>query len=233
LEVTLKLKPTTLVLAAVLVIGGGALLAGGARLYRWITAPRLAPAATVSPVATATPAPTAKPPGDGWEERRDAQSGAVYLVPPPEEAQALRAAFADLLHRVRVARADPAQLRAYDRAAAIDRARAHLAPDVAWPHLETDFVFVYTALGDENPVRCADADHCRVVRAVLGIEAVLIFDAAMCEGAGPAPCLAPLADDQIDARDNLVTADFRRDPDGAWRLTAWESVPLPAAPEGW
>ncbi len=108
-----------------------------------------------------------------------------------------------------------------------------LAEGYTWPPLESDFVFVYTALGPENALTCTAEGQCRLTQAVLGIQAVLILDETTCAGWGSAPCLTLLRDDQIDARDNLITADFQRGPDGAWRLNGWDVTPLPAPPAGW
>ncbi len=231
----LKFKRTSYILLAVGVIFGGIVLAGGGRLYRWLTAPRIDLEATpLPPTATALPSPTATPRPAGWQEQRDLRSGEVYLTPPVAEEQALRAAFAVLLQRTRVAATDEATLLAYDRDASIAQARDYVAVDFfAWPLLDTQFVFVHTALGPENPIRCADTTHCSVTQAVLGIQAVLIFDPAMCQALGSAPCLAQLGDDQIDARDNLVTATFAQGTDGGWRLTGWEAIALPAPPDTW
>ncbi len=229
-----KFKRTSYILLAVGVIFGGIVLAGGGRLYRWLTAPRIDPQAIpLPPTATALPLPTATPRPAGWQEQRDGRSGAVYLTPPAAEEQALRTAFAVLLQRTRVTAADEATLLAYDRDASIAQARDHVAMDFAWPLLDTPFVFVHTTLGPENPIHCDDTTHCRVTQAVLGIQAVLIFDPAMCQSLGSAPCLAQLGDDQIDARDNLVTATFAQGVDGGWRLTGWEAIPLPAPPDTW
>ncbi len=228
-----KLKRPSYILLAVGIIFGGIVLAGGGRLYRWLTAPRIDLQATPIPTATALPAPTATPRPAGWQEQRDARSGTVYLTPPAAEEQALRTAFAVLLQRTRVEAADEATLLAYDYDASIAQARDYVAVDFAWPLLDTPFVFVHTALGPENPIRCADTTHCSVTQAVLGIQAVLIFDAAMCQSSGSAPCLAQLGDDQIDARDNLVTATFVQDADGGWRLTGWEALALPTPPDTW
>jgi hypothetical protein len=233
-EVVLKLKSTTWVLLAVVVILAGMLIAGGGRLWRRITAPRIERDVTSAPTSAVT-APEATTPavGVGWEAKRDPQSGRTHLVPPPAEEQALREAFAVLLHRTRARQADAGALLTYARDLSVAQARALVADGYAWPLLDTQFVFVYTELGPENEVRCSDATHCRVTQAVLGIESVLIFDAAMCGSPESTPCLAPLSDEQIDARDNLVTADFRREDDGAWRLVAWETQPLPVLPAGW
>jgi len=157
----------------------------------------------------------------------------VYLTPPTAEEQALRAAFAVLLQRTRVEAADEATLLVYDREASIAQAREYVAADFAWPLLDTPFVFVHTALGPENPIRCDDTTHCSVTQAALGIQAVLIFEPAMCQSTGSVPCLAQLGDDQIDARDNLVTATFIQGADGVWRLTGWEAIALPAPPDTW
>lgn len=227
-----KLKRTSYILLAVGVIFGGIVLAGGVQAYRWLTAPRLDLEATPIPTVTATVSPTATPVPTGWQERRDTTSGVVYLTPPIADEQTLRAAFAVLLQRTRVLDAEAA-LAAYDRDASIAQARDYVAADYAWPLLDTQFVFVHSALGPENPIRCDDTAHCRVTQAVLGIQAVLIFEPAMCQALGGAPCLAQLSDDQIDARDNLVTATFRLSPDGVWRLTGWETTALPAPPETW
>ena len=221
-----KLKRTSYILLAVGIIFGGIVLAGGGRLYRWLTAPRIDPQATPLP-PTATPRPT------GWQEQRDGRSGAVYLTPPATEEQALRAAFAVLLQRTRVEASDEATLLAYDRDASIAQAREYVATDFAWPLLDTPFVFVHTALGPENAIRCDDTTHCSMTQAVLGIQAVLIFDPAMCQSSGSVPCLAQLGDDQIDARDNLVTATFAQGADGVWRCTGWEAIALPAPPDTW
>ena len=228
-----KLKRASYILLAVGVIFGGILLAGGGRLYRWLTAPRIDLQTTPVPTVTVTAPPTETPVPSGWQEQRDAASGAVYLTPPDAEEQALRAAFAVLLQRTRLAAADEATLLAYDREASIAQARDYVATDFAWPLLDTSFVFVHTALGPENPIRCDDTTHCSVTQAVLGIQAVLIFDPAMCQSAGHVPCLAQLGDDQIDARDNLVTATFVQGADGSWRLTGWEALALPAPPDTW
>ncbi len=229
-----KFKHTSYILLAVGIIFGGIVLAGGGRLYRWLTAPRIDPQATpLPPTATALPAPTATPRPAGWQEQRDARSGGVYLTPPAAEEQALRAAFAVLLQRTRVEAADEATLLAYDYEASIAQARDYVAADFAWPLLDTPFVFVHTALGPENPIRCDDTTHCSVTQAVLGIQAVLIFDPAMCQSTGSVPCLAQLSDEQIDARDNLVTATFAQGADGVWRCTGWEALALPAPPDTW
>ena len=217
----MKLKSTTLILLVVGVIFAGVLLAGGGQLYRALTAPRIAPPAQMSPVRP----PDTVPPAETRAPRPEA--------PTPADTAALRAAFATLLHRTRVLTAADETLLAYDRPASIAATRPLLADAFAWPLLETDFVFVYSELGPENPLVCATFDRCRVTQAVLGIQAVLIFDAEMCATLGPPPCLTPLHADQLDARDNLITADFRREPDGSWRLVAWEAVPLPAPPESW
>ena len=230
----IKLKRPSYILLAVGVIFGGIVLAGGGRLYRWLTAPRIDPQATpLPPTATALPSPTATPRPAGWQEQRDPRSGAVYLTPPAAEEQALRTAFAVLLQRTRVAATDEATLLAYDRDASIAQAREYVAADFVWPLLDTTFVFVHTALGPENPIRCADTTHCAVTQAVLGIQAVLIFDPAMCQSTGSVPCLAQLGDDQIDARDNLVTATFIQSADSVWRLIGWEAIALPAPPDTW
>ena len=229
-----KLKRASYILMAVGVIFGGIVLAGGGRLYRWLTAPRIDPQATpFSPTATALPSPTATPRPAGWQEQRDPRSGEVYLTPPATEEQALRAAFTVLLQRTRVEAADEATLLAYNREASSAQAREYVATDFAWSLLDTPFVFIHTALGPENPIRCADTMHCRITQAVLGIQAVLIFDPAMCQALGSAPCLAQLGDEQIDARDNLVTATFIQGTDGGWRLTGWEAIALPAPPDTW
>jgi len=228
-----KLKRTSYILLAVGIIFGGIVLAGGGRLYRWLTAPRIDLEATPMPTVTATAPPTATPRPAGWQEQRDARTGEVYLTPPAAEEQALRAAFAVLLQRTRVEAADEATLLAYDRDASIAQARDYVAADFAWPLLDTPFVFVHTALGPENPIRCDDTTHCRVTQAVLGIQAVLIFEPAMCQSTGSIPCLAQLGDDQIDARDNLVTATFRQESDDVWRCTGWEAIALPAPPDTW
>lgn len=229
----IKLKRTSYILLAVGVIFGGIVLAGGVQVYRWLTAPRIDLEATPVPTATALPAPTATPRSAGWQEQRDTASGQVYLTPPAAEEQALRAAFAVLLQRTRVEAADEATLLAYDREASIAQAREYVAADFAWSLLDTPFVFVHTALGPENPIRCDDTTLCSVTQAVLGIQAVLIFDPAMCQSTGSVPCLAQLGDDQIDARDNLVTATFVQGADGGWRLTGWEALALPAPPDTW
>jgi hypothetical protein len=62
---------------------------------------------------------------------------------------------------------------------------------------------------------------------------VLIFDPAMCQSLGSTPCLAQLSDEQIDARDNLVTATLVQGTDGVWRLSGWEAMALPALPDTW
>jgi hypothetical protein len=228
-----KLKRTGYILLAVGVIFGGILLAGGVQIYHWLTAPRLDLEATPIPTVTASPSPTATPRPAGWQEERDTGSGEVYLTPPAAEEQALRAAFAVLLQRTRVEATDEATLLAYDRDASIAQARDYVAADFAWPLLDTQFVFVHTALGPENPIRCDDTTHCQVTQAVLGIQSVLIFDPAMCQSLGSAPCLAQLSDEQIDARDNLVTATFVQGTDGVWRLSGWEAMALPALPDTW
>ncbi|HOU12787.1 MAG TPA: hypothetical protein PKZ84_06695 [Anaerolineae bacterium] len=227
-----KLKRTSYILLAVGVIFGGILLAGGVQLYRWLTAPRIDLEATPIPTATATLPPTATPIPTGWLEQHDTGGKRVYLTPPIAEEQALRRAFIVLLQRTRVLDAE-ALLAAYDRDASIAQARDYVAADYAWSLLDTQFVFVHSALGPENPIRCDDTTHCQLTQAVLGIQAVLIFDPAMCQSLGRVPCLAQLGDDQIDARDNLVTAMFRLSPDGVWRLTGWEATALPAPPETW
>ncbi len=227
-----KLKRTGYILLAVGIIFGGIVLAGGVQVYHWLTAPRLDLDATPIPTATATLSPTATPVPTGWQEQRDPGSKQVYLTPPTAEEQALRQAFIVLLQRTRVLDAE-ASLAAYDRDASIAQAREYVAADYAWPLLDTQFVFVHSALGPENPIRCDDTTHCQLTQAVLGIQAVLIFDPATCQSLGRVPCLAELGDDQIDARDNLVTATFRLDPDGVWRLTGWEATALPAPPETW
>lgn len=230
----MKFKRTSYILLAVAVIFGGILLAGGRRLYDWITAPRIDPDATpMPPTATATLAPTATSAHSGWQKQRDAHSGQAYLTPPEAEAQALREAFAVLLQRTRLLQADAETLLAYDRDASSAQARTYVAADYTWPLLDTQFVFVYTALGPENPIRCDDSAHCRLTQAVLGIQSVLILDEEMCRSSGSVPCLVTLNDDQIDARDNLVTATFRQDADGVWRLTGWKSTALPASPDTW
>ncbi len=229
----IKLKRTSYILLAVGIIFGGIVLAGGVQVYRWLTAPRIDLEATSMPTVTATASPTVTPRPTGWQEQRDDRTGAVYLTPPAAEEQALRAAFAVLLQRTRVAAADEATLLAYDYNASIAQARECLAADFAWPLLDTPFVFVHTALGPENPIRCDDTTHCAVTQAVLGIQAVLIFEPAMCQSTGSVPCLAQLGDDQIDARDNLVTATFVQGADGGWRLTGWEALALPAPPDTW
>ncbi|MGC9397436.1 MAG: hypothetical protein ACP5J4_21530 [Anaerolineae bacterium] len=229
-----KLKRTGYILLAVGIIFGGIVLAGGGRLYRWLIAPRIDPQATpLPPTVTALPSPTATPRPAGWQEQRDPRSGEVHLTPPAAEEQALRAAFAVLLQRTRVEAADEATLLAYDREVSIAQAREYVATGFAWLLLDTPFVFVHTALGPENPIRCDDTTHCSVTQAVLGIQAVLIFDPAMCQSLGSAPCLAQLGDDQIDARDNLVTATFIQGADGVWRCTGWEASALPAPPDTW
>ncbi len=228
-----KFKRTSYILLAVGIIFGGIVLAGGGRLYRWLTAPRLDLEATPIPTVTATVPPTVTPVSTGWQEQRDDRTGEVYLTPPTAEEQALRAAFAVLLQRARVEAADEATLLAYDYDVSIAQAREYVTADFGWPLLDTPFVFVHTALGPENPIRCADTTHCSVTQAVLGIQAVLIFDPAMCESTGSVPCLAQLGDDQIDARDNLVTATFVQGADGGWQLTGWEAIALPAPPDTW
>lgn len=228
-----QFKRTSYILLAVGVIFGGIILAGGIQLYRWLTAPRIDLEATPIPTVAATPLPTATPVPTGWQEQREASSGEEYLTPPAAVEQTLRAVFAALLQRTRVAATDEATLLAYDRAASIAQARDYVAADFTWPLLDTQFVFVHTASGPENPIRCDDTTHCQVTQAVLGIQAVLIFDPAMCQSLGHVPCLAELSDDQIDARDNLVTATFAQGPDGGWRLTGWEAIALPVPPETW
>ena len=223
----MKPKSTLLILLAVGAIFAGVLLAGGGQLYRTLSAPRIDPAAQAPAVTVALP----MEPSDAGQ--RPATRMPRAEAPTPSDVAALRDAFAVLLHRTRVLTADDDTLLAYDRSASIAAARELLASDFAWPLLETDFVFVYTELGPENAIVCESPDRCRVTRAVLGIQAVLIFDSEMCADLGPAPCLALLRDDQLDARDNLVTADFRREPDGNWRLVAWDAAPLPAPPAGW
>lgn len=223
----MKPKSTLLILLAVGTIFAGVLLAGGGLLYRTLSAPRIDPAAQLPPVTVEPPTATSDP------NQRPATRVPRAEAPTPSEAAALHEAFAVLLQRTRLLTADDDTLLAYDRAASIAAARALLAPDFDWPLLETDFVFVYTELGPENAIVCETPDRCRVTRAVLGIQAVLIFDAEMCADLGPAPCLTLLRDDQLDARDNLVTAEFRRAPDGSWQLIAWDAVPLPAPPPGW
>jgi len=229
----IKLKRTSYILLAVGIIFGGIVLAGGVQVYRWLTAPRIDLEATPIPTATAVPSATATPRPTGWQEQRDTTSGQVYLTPPAAEEQALRTAFAVLLQRTRVAAADEATLLAYDYEASIAQAREYVATDFAWPLLDTPFVFVHTALGPENAIRCDDTTHCSVTQAVLGIQAVLIFDPAMCQSTGSVPCLAQLGDDQIDARDNLVTATFIQGADGGWRCTGWEALALPTPPDTW
>ena len=222
----MKPKATLLILVAVGVIFAGVLLAGGGQLYRSLTAPRIDPATQVSPVITPeSPEPDTDPHPATRVPRPE--------VPTPADTAALRTAFAVLLHRTRVLTAGDDTLLAYDRGASIAAARALLADDFAWPFLETDFVFIYSELGPENPIVCETPDRCRVTQAVLGIQAVLIFDAEMCAEIGPVPCLTLLHADQLDARDNLITADFRRAAPDEWRLVAWEAVPLPAPPESW
>ncbi len=220
----MKLKSTALILGAVLLIFTGVLGACGSRVYQQLTAPRVAPAAAPDPRLTPALLATASPPPP--------VAGSAPATPAAAEQAAVRAAFAALLPRARVLSADAATLRAYDRAAQTAAAQAQLAPDYAWPPLHSDFVFVYTALGPENPLSCAAPDACRLTQAVLGIQAVLLLDPALCVP-DSAPCLTPLADHQVDARDNLITADFQRDLDGAWRLCGWEITPLPAPPPGW
>ena len=145
----------------------------------------------------------------------------------------MRAAFAVLLYRTRLNApplTDEATLLAYDRDASIQAARAYLAPDYAWPLLETDFVFIYADPKPRLPrIRCVTTDHCRVTQTIPGIHAVLIFDAEMCRDLGSVPCLVPLRADQLDARDNRITAEFHYDGDrdGGWRLTDWETTGLP------
>ena len=142
----------------------------------------------------------------------------------------MRAAFAVLLSRTRLNAppvTDEATLLAYDRDASIAAARAYLDPDYVWPLLETDFVFVYA---DPQPrpshIHCPAIDSCRVIQTIYGIHAVLIFDADMCRDLGSVPCLAPLRADQLDARDNRITAEFQRVSDD-WRLIGWETIGLP------
>jgi len=230
----LKLKPTTYVLIAVVVILGAVAAAGGSRLWRQITAPRIVHDATPAPQMTVAHAtPTGAPAAEGWEAFRDERSGQHYLTPPPGEVRVLRAAFAALLHRTRVLSTSDAELLAYDREVSMSQARALLADDFDWSLLETLFVFVHSGMGPENTILCADTAHCRVTQAVLGIEAVLIFDDEVCASAGAVPCLAPLTDAQLDGRDNLITADFEKDAAGVWKLTHWEMSALPAAPKGW
>ena len=228
-----KLKRTGYILLTVGIIFGGILLAGGVQVYRWLTAPRLDLEETPIPTATAVPSPTATLRPADWQEERDAHSGEVYLTPPAAEEQALRTAFAVLLQRTRVEATDEATLLAYDRNVSIAQAQDYVATGFAWPLLDTQFVFVHTALGPENPIRCDDTTHCSVTQAVLGIQSVLIFDPAMCQALSSAPCLAQLSDDQIDARDNLVTATFVQGTDDVWRLTGWEALALPALPDTW
>jgi hypothetical protein len=230
----LKLKSTTWVLLAVVAIFAGLLIAGGGQLWRRVTAPRIDPdAMPVATVETATAEPTALAVDAGWERKQDAQSGRTYLAPPTADVAALRNAFAVLLHRTRVQQTSQEALLAYDLDLSRAQAAHLVAEGYAWPLLDIPFVFVYTELGPENEVRCTGATHCRVTQAVLGIQSVLIFDAAMCGSPESTPCLAPLTDEQIDARDNLVTADFHKEVDGVWRLVAWETTPLPALPDGW
>jgi hypothetical protein len=118
-------------------------------------------------------------------------------------------------------------LLSYDPQTSIAVARRYVATDFSWPLLETDFVFVYTTRGREPPLQCKSTTRCRVVQELYGIHSVLLCDATLCREFGHVPCLVPLRDDQLDARDNRILADFRRDPDGVWRLTGWETVPLP------
>ena len=186
--------------------------------------PLPSPTATTAPTptSTATPTPTPKP---AWRPCPKSQA-APCLLPPPAEAQALRAAFAVLLHRIRLPLTDDTSLLAYDRDASIAAARAYLDPDYDWPLLDTAFIFIYA---DSQPpqIHCSTAHHCRVTQTIHGIHAVLIFDAEMCRALDSVPCLAPLRADQLDATDNRITAEFHRDPDGGWRLTDWETVGLP------
>ena len=234
----MKLKSTTWVLLAVVAIFAGLLIAGGGRLWRRVTAPRIDPDATpliseAAPVELATAEVASAEMELGWETKQDPQSGRTYLVPPAADVAALRNAFTVLLHRTRVQQADQEALLAYDRDLSMSQAAHLVAEGYTWPLLDTPFVFVYTELGPDNEVRCTDTTHCRVTQAVMDIQSVLIFDTTMCGSPESTPCLAPLTDDQIDARDNLVTADFRKDADGVWRLVAWETTPLPALPAGW
>ena len=220
----MKLKPTALVLLAVLVILAGVFVAGGSRLYRQATAPRVDPDASLPPI-TATDAASATE----WQAHSEARPGALS----PAETVALREAFAVLLQRTRLLVASEETLLAYDRSSSIAAAQAYVADDYAWPLLESDFVFIYGALGPENSIVCDAPERCRITQAVLDIQAVLIFDKTVCASLGATPCLTSLSDEQIDARDNLITADFRRDGDGRWRLVGWETLPLPPAPTDW
>ena len=238
-EVILKLKSTTWVLLAVVAIFAGLLIAGGGRLWRRVTAPRIDLDATstvtteVAPDESVAVEPASDELGSGWETKQDAQSGRTYLSPPAGDVVDLRNAFAVLLHRTRVQQTEQDALLAYDRGLSRAQATHLVAEGYTWPLLDTRFVFVYTELGPDNEVRCSDATHCGLTQAVLGIQSVLIFDPTMCGSPESTPCLAPLTDDQIDARDNLITADFRQEADGVWRLVTWETAPLPALPAGW
>lgn len=234
----LRLKPAGwLALGVIIALVLSALGVAGQELYRatrtvedlpTVPAP---PTYTPTPTRTPTPAPTATP--RDWSAVQDPLTRQEFLSPPPDADAAIRQAFNVVMAAcIAVEDAPDDVLRAHDAPALKQNLDRYAAPAAVSYCMQRDNVTIRT-LAPEGQVQCTDHENCKIARAALGFQGMILYNAESCGAVGlEAPCVIRVGKHNItsDSPYGIAVIATAKLEDGKWLITDWLVERLPPPP---